>query len=216
MVNLRPYLKIARSSAVLAVVMILLLGFVIPSITALISETVDPQGSYGSPIKIDGKIYGSYLLAQAFDNKSFFFQSRPSTISFNQTESGACQGTSDSQQALNFTLQALKKFEKQNPGVNISSIPFSMIAYSASGLDPNIPFQGAIIQIPRIATNLSVLFNGTISSATFENILLNLTSADRQQNFPIFGSYYVNTMSLNVDIIDLMIKYNIIPTSLLN
>jgi K+-transporting ATPase ATPase C chain len=216
MVNLKPYLKIVKNSSVLAITMLLLLGVIIPSVTALISEHIDPSSSNGSPIEINGKIYGSYLLAQAFNNSSLFFQARPSTIGYNQTESGSCTGTADSQQALNFTLNALREFESKNPGINLSSVPFEMVAYSASGLDPNIPIQGAYIQIPRIASNLSLLFNKSVSVITLEKELLNFVNSSEQQNFPIFGTYYANTMELNVDIINLMIKNGVVPKSLLD
>ena len=216
MVKLNPYLKIMRSSAIMAVVMILFLGFIIPSITAEISEHIDPGSAMGSPVEINGKVYGSYLLAEAFNNSSLFFQARPSVTSYNLSESGSCTGSGDSSQSLNFTLKALKEFESKNPGVNLSSIPFAMIAYSASGLDPNIPVEGAYIQIPRIASNLSILFNGSLSISVLESDLMQYINSSEQQNFPIFGSYYTNTMVLNVDIINLMIKNGVVPKSLLD
>ena len=88
MVNWKEILRIFRGSLVIAVIIFVLLGLVIPTATALITEKVDPGTGNGNQIKINGKVFGSYYLAQAF-NRSYFFQPRPSAIDFNQSSSGA-------------------------------------------------------------------------------------------------------------------------------
>jgi|YelNatPaOPRAMG01_1025707.scaffolds.fasta_scaffold01531_24 K+-transporting ATPase ATPase C chain len=207
--------KMIMKTTALAVIAMFLLGFAFPTITALITQEIDPNSATGSPVKIDGKIYGSYLLAEAF-NSSIFFQARPSGISFNLSESGGPSYSIDSGQLLNQTKTYLKHFEQENNLSNASQIPEAMVAYSGSGLDPNIPLQGAIDQIDRIAANLSAFTNGSLSYAYAQNFVVNITASDIMYNFPIFGSPYVNTVTLNFEIIDELMQGGFLQPSFLD
>lgn len=205
MVNYRRLVK----GFVFAFTILFLLGFVYPTITAEITQVALPYQSSGSPVEINGTVYGSYLLADAF-NASYFFQARPaasSTYPINTNET------------LNQTVQYLQQFQSENPTVNISKVPYAMIAYSASGQDPNIPILGAADQVARIATsihNLGVNASVNISIANMESQLDALIKQNEQRNFPIFGSYYVNTVSLNVWIINYLVSENIMPANMLS
>ena len=87
MVKKNSFGKMIMKTTALAIIAMFLLGFAFPTITALITQEIDPNSATGSPVKIDGKVYGSYLLAEAF-NSSIFFQARPSGIGFNLSQSG--------------------------------------------------------------------------------------------------------------------------------
>ena len=215
MVKKNSFGKMIMKTTALAIIAMFLLGFAFPTITALITQEVDPNSATGSPVKIDGKVYGSYLLAEAF-NSSIFFQARPSGIGFNLSQSGGPSYSLDSGQLLNQTKSYLKDFEKENNLSNVSQIPEAMVAYSGSGLDPNIPLQGAIDQINRIATNLSVFTNGSFSYADAQNFVVNITASDIMYNFPIFGSPYVNTVTLNFEIIDKLMQGGFVQPSFLD
>ncbi len=214
MVKQNSFGKMIMKTTALAIIAMFLLGFAFPTITALITQEIDPNSATGSPVKIDGKVYGSYLLAEAF-NSTIFFQARPSGIGFNMSESGGPSYSIDSSQLLNQTKTYLKDFEQENNLSNASQIPEAMVAYSGSGLDPNIPLQGAIDQIDRIATNLSALTNGSFSYADAQNFLVNITASDIMYNFPIFGSPYVNTVTLNFEIIDKLMQGGFVQPSFL-
>ncbi|MHB1708838.1 MAG: potassium-transporting ATPase subunit C [Thermoplasmataceae archaeon] len=215
MVKNNSFGKMVMKTTALAIITMFLLGFAFPTITALITQEIDPNSATGSPVKIDGKVYGSYLLAEAF-NSSLFFQARPSGIGFNLSESGGPSYSIDSGQLLNQTKTYLKHFEQENNLSNASQIPESMVAYSGSGLDPNIPLQGAIDQIDRIAANLSVFTNGSFSYADAQNFVVNITASDIMYNFPIFGSPYVNTVTLNFEIIDKLMQDGFVQPSFLD
>jgi K+-transporting ATPase ATPase C chain len=219
MVEWKKILKISKSSVVIAVVSLVLLGFVIPTITAAIAENVDPGSSNGSQINIGGHIYGSYLLAQAF-NKTYFFQPRPSAIDYNQSESGSPCCSPNTIQSINQTIKNLNEFENLNPNVTLSQIPGEIVMDSDSGLDPNIPLSAAMLEEPRVVNSIikfahsSNVFN--LTSKTVNATIMNLINATEKQNFPVFGSYYVNVMYVNVGIIDLMLGHNIIKNSSLD
>lgn len=200
--------KIVKAFA-FAFVFLFILGFVYPTVMSEITQNVIPFQSEGSPVKINGTIYGSYLIADAF-NASYFFHPRPDN---NNTYAIDSNGT------LNQTMKYIHQFQAENPGVNISQIPYAMVAYSASGADPNIPILGAYDQVSRIAhslQNVSAAKNVSLSYTALMGLLDDRISQLEQVNFPIFGSYYVNTVSLNVWIIEYMQSEGILPAGLLS
>ncbi|WP_297027431.1 potassium-transporting ATPase subunit KdpC [Thermoplasma sp.] len=203
-------MKSYTKAFVFAVLFLFILGFIYPTVTALITEHALPFQSEGQPVEIDGHIYGSYLLAEAF-NSSFFFQPRPSAIDYNLSESGSYDYSLGNPAMLNLTEKYLHRFLSENPGVNISEIPYAMISYSGSGLDPDIPLQGAIIQIPRISIALHNITNLSISY--LYSFLYSIVNSTKAQNFPFFGSYYVNVVHLNVDIIEFLLRDGYISRS---
>ena len=70
-------LKTAVRITAFTVAIMLLLGYVIPTAMSAATQAIDPNQAEGSPIVINGTVYGSYYLAEAF-NFSIFFQPRPS------------------------------------------------------------------------------------------------------------------------------------------
>ena len=201
--------KMIMKAFVFAFVFLFVLGFVYPTVMSEITMHAIPYQSEGSPVEINGTVYGSYLIADAF-NASYFFHPRPDN---NNTYAIDTNGT------LNQTLKYIHQFQAENPGINISQIPYAMVAYSASGVDPNIPLLGAYDQVARIAhslQNVSADRNVSLSISSLESLLDGKIAQLEQRNFPLFGSYYVNTVSLNVWIIEYMQSDGILPSGLLS
>lgn len=213
--KINHFAKMALKTTALAVMAMFILGFAFPTITAIITQEIDPHSATGSPVTIDGKVYGSYLLAEAF-NSSIFFQARPSAIGYNLSQSGGLSYAIDNSNLINQTRAYLVQFEKENNLTSASQIPTSMITYSGSGLDPNIPLQGAIDQVGRISQNLSAFTNGSLPVNFTYDYVVNITASDISYNFPIFGSPYVNTVVLNFDIINLLMEKGYITQSFLD
>lgn len=208
--------RLIRTSIVLSLVTMLLLGVVIPTATAFISENVDRYGANGSQVHLDGKVYGSYLLAQAF-NESYFFQPRPSAINYNETQSGSICCSPNTNASINLTEKNLRNFEEMNPNITLSQIPGEAIMDSDSGLDPNVPLSLALLEEPRVAKALENLGNNSgVSLAGIGVQIMHLINTSKKQNFPIFGSYYVNTMYLDVNIIEILLNKGVINQSSLD
>lgn len=201
--------KRAIKAVAFAFVFLFVLGFVYPTVMSEITEHAIPFQSQGSPVKINGTVYGSYLIADAF-NSSYFFHPRPSANNTYAIDTNA---------TLNQTLTYINQFRSENPGINLSQVPYAMVAYSASGVDPNIPILGAYDQVARIANsiqNVSAARNISLSVSSLESMLNSKISQLEQRNFPVFGSYYVNTVALNVYIINFMQNEGILPSGLLS
>ncbi|MHB8358219.1 MAG: potassium-transporting ATPase subunit C [Thermoplasmataceae archaeon] len=205
-------------SAVFALIFLFLLGFVFPTVTAVITEKALPWQSQGEPLEVNGTIYDSAVLARAFNN-SFFFQPRPSATDYNLSESGSTSYSLGNPDLLNQTKDLIQQFLAENPTINVSQIPYAMVSYSGSGLDPDIPLQGAIIQVHRIAISIDDLAdkkNIIMKISSISDFLNTTISSYKFQNFPVFGSYEVSVVSLNFAIINFMIGNGIISSSFLD
>ncbi len=215
MVKYDEFLKLMRSSVVLMLVSVLLIGYAIPTATSLIAETIDPGAANGSQINLNGTVYGSYYLAQAF-NESFFFQPRPSAIAYNQTASGSPGCSPNTNASLNQTIQNIQQFENMNPNVTLSQIPGEAVMDSASGLDPNIPLSAAKLEQGRVISSiyhLSTNLSKNIGLQKITSFVDNLVNTTQQQDFPLFGSYYVNVMILDVGILQFMLDNGLMTQS---
>jgi K+-transporting ATPase ATPase C chain len=209
--------KTLLRSFLLALSIMAVLGFAYPTATALITEHALPWQSSGSPVTIDGTVYGSEYLAEAF-NSSVFFQARPSAIDYNLSQSGSTEMSPDNPQFVNLTEHYLKQFLSENPGINVSQVPYAMVSPSASGLDPNIPVAGAYDQVGRIANSILTLASNSsvnLSNTAVMTFLNYSISHNEKQDFPLFGSYYVNTVALNFLIIDYLMEKGILPGNFL-
>ncbi len=221
---MKPPFKPLFKAFTMVLIIFFIFGFAYPTLSAAISEHILPVQSNGSQVKINGTVYGSYLLAEAF-NSSIFFQPRPSAVNYNLTQSGGYPLSPDNPEMINITKNDLQKFMLENPGVNLSQVPYAMAAPSGSGLDPDIPVQGAFLQISSIAYSLHSFsesrLNSTGSTAVLGinatmSFLYYLVDHNERQNFPYFGSYYVNTVSLNFAIINMLMSRGIISQSFLD
>lgn len=204
-------------SFLLALSVMAVLGFAYPTATALITEHALPWQSSGSPIIINGTVYGSEYLAEAF-NSSIFFQSRPSAINYNLSQSGSTEMSPDNPQFVNVTEHYLKQFLSENPGINVSQVPYDMVSPSASGLDPNIPVGGAYDQVGRIAHSILAMASNSSQNLPIQSVETFLNSSiihNEKQDFPLFGSYYVNTVALNFLIIHYLMEKGILPRNFL-
>jgi K+-transporting ATPase ATPase C chain len=124
----------------------------------------------------------------------------------------------DNPQFVNLTEHYLKQFLSENPGINVSQVPYAMVSPSASGLDPNIPVAGAYDQVGRIANSILTLASNSsvnLSNTAVMTFLNYSISHNEKQDFPLFGSYYVNTVALNFLIIDYLMEKGILPGNFL-
>lgn len=194
--------------AVFALILMLILGFAIPSLEALVTMEVDSNSANGSPVTIGQTIYGSEYLAEAF-NQSYFFQPRPSATEYNFSYSGVNNYTIDNANFINQTVKNIREFEAENPGINISQIPFTQIVISGSGTDPDIPTGAAYLQLPRVAESLTILLQNKSGHnlSYYTNFLKGLISENTAQNFPMFGSKYVNVIQVDFSILQVIIQY---------
>jgi len=132
------------------VIFSILLGLIYPLAITFIAQLAMPYKANGSLIKKDGKVIGSSLIGQGF-TKPEYFQSRPSAVNYDATNSGATNLGPSSKKLMDATAQNIMKIRKDNALQEDTAVPADMVLSSASGLDPHISLENALIQAERIS-----------------------------------------------------------------
>jgi K+-transporting ATPase ATPase C chain len=141
-----------RPALVLLIVMSVLTGLVYPAVVTGIAQLVFPRQANGSLIVRDGKVIGSALIGQPFDDPKYFW-GRPSATSpfpYNAaSSSGSNQGPTNPAlyDAVKGRVEALRAAD---PG-NTAPVPVDLVTASGSGLDPHISPAAALYQVGRVA-----------------------------------------------------------------
>jgi potassium-transporting ATPase KdpC subunit len=146
-----------------------------------------------SLIKKDNKLVGSELIGQQFDS-TFYFSSRPSAISYNPLPSGGSNYGLTNMKLKNLVDERKRKFIAFNQLDSSIEIPSEMLFASASGLDPHISPQAAILQLNRIAKTRN--FNA-VQKQNLEILIKNLTESPQ---FFCLGDERINVLKLNLEL----------------
>jgi potassium-transporting ATPase KdpC subunit len=169
----------------------ILTGIIYPLFVTGIAQLVYPEKANGSLIVENNTIIGSSLIGQQFDS-TIYFTSRPSAISYNPLPSGGSNYGLTSQKLKDLVAERKKKFIAFNQLDSVTNIPSEMLFASASGLDPHITPQAALLQIDRIAKARS--FN-KVQKQKLEQLIKDQTEAPQ---FLCFGKERVNVLLLNL------------------
>src|SRR5579862_2822138 len=153
-------LKQIRPALVMIVVMTVITGLAYPLGITGLAQLIFPHQSNGSLIAKDGKVIGSELIGQNFEDPKYFHP-RPSATTEpdpkDPTKTVSVPYAADNSAASNLapTSQALVDRVKDDAGKlaadNKAPIPVDLVTTSASGLDPDITPAGAYFQVPRVA-----------------------------------------------------------------
>ena len=144
-------MKDLKTAMLLFVALALLLGGLYPAIVTVAATLLFPRQSQGSLINNEqGTIIGSTLIGQPFSADKYFWP-RPSATSdvpYNTMASGGSNLSVTNQawaRQIDERAQALRQ-----SGIS-GEIPADLVTASASGLDPHISPEAAVLQISRVA-----------------------------------------------------------------
>src|SRR6266566_4685975 len=141
-----------RPALMLLLLLTLVTGVAYPLLVTGIAQAVFPPQAQGSLIVKDGKIVGSRLIGQPFDNPKYFW-SRPSATSPFADNAGSSSGSNlsptnpDLVKPVQGRVDALRAAD---PG-NTLTVPVDLVTASASGLDPHVSPAAALYQVARVA-----------------------------------------------------------------
>jgi K+-transporting ATPase ATPase C chain len=141
-----------RAALVSLAVLTVISGVVYPLVVTGIAQVIFPSQANGSLIVKDGKVVGSALIGQPFDDPKYFW-SRPSATSPFSYNAGASSGSnlSPTNPALVKAVQdRVDALRAADPG-NKAPVPVDLVTASGSGLDPHISPAAALYQVPRVA-----------------------------------------------------------------
>lgn len=172
-------------------VMTVLTGIIYPFFMTGVAQFIFPAKANGSLVMKNGKIAGSELIGQKFDS-SIYFWSRPSVIDYNPLPSGASNLGPTSEKLKGQVAERSKLFATNNSITLTSAIPKEMIFASASGLDPHISPEAALLQLNRVAKarNLNELQKQKVQQL--------IKTKTEGPEFYLFGEPRINVFELNL------------------
>jgi len=167
-----------------------LTGIVYPLVVTGIAQGIFPRTANGSLIESDGKVVGSALIGQPFDDSKYFW-SRPSATSPQPYNAGSSSGSNlgPRNPALADAVSARIKALRDADPDQKSSVPADLVTASASGLDPDISIAAAEYQVHRVAKSRG------LSEHTLRT-LVGYSATGR--TFGILGEPRVNVLQLNL------------------
>ena len=158
-----------RPAFVSFILFTVLTGFVYPLLVTGIAQTVFHKQAEGSLItSSDGKILGSSLIGQNFDDPKYFWGRISATSpAYNASSStGSNLGPTNSAllDEVKGRIMALKAADPNNN----DPIPVDLVTSSGSGLDPHISLAAAQYQLARVA-RVRGLLQGDIQQIIDQN-----------------------------------------------
>jgi K+-transporting ATPase ATPase C chain len=141
-----------RPAIMVLLLLTLVTGVAYPLLVTGIAQAIFSSQANGSLIVKDGKVLGSALIGQPFDDPKYFW-SRPSATSPFADNAGSSTGSNlsptnpDLVKAVQGRVDALRAAD---PG-NTAPVPVDLVTASGSGLDPHISPAAALYQVARVA-----------------------------------------------------------------
>jgi K+-transporting ATPase ATPase C chain len=155
------------TSALAVLAFTLLFGIAYPLVVTGIAQVAFPDRADGSPIRQDGKIVGSKLLAGNYtqpvpggakdetEPNPKYFQPRPSATGWSPSATFFANRGPNQSSARFFYRDQLAAYLKlegpYNPGLTNAKVPADAVTMSGSGVDPLISEANARIQARRVA-----------------------------------------------------------------
>jgi potassium-transporting ATPase KdpC subunit len=141
-----------RPALMMLLVMTVLTGLVYPLAITGMAQLLFPHQANGSLIVRDGKVIGSELIGQYFDDPKYFW-SRPSATSpfpYNAAASGGSNLGPTNPALIDAVKARVAALRAADPG-NDRPVPVDLVTASGSGLDPHISPAAALYQGKRVA-----------------------------------------------------------------
>jgi len=174
-------------------ILTILTGIIYPFFITGIARVFFKHQSQGSLIISENRIIGSELIGQKFDSAAYFW-SRPSAIEYNPLPSGGSNLGPTSDKLKKLAADRIASFKQENYLSEDESVPAEMVFSSASGLDPHVSRQAAILQVDRICK----VKNFTTTEK--ENLIYLIDKQTEKPQFLIFGEERINILLLNLEL----------------
>ena len=190
-------MKVAKKAFICIIVFTVICGVIYPLVMTGISQVLFKEKANGSIIEVDGKKYGSVLLAQQFTGDEYLWGRimNIDTETFTDDDGNALMyatpsnlsPASEEYEAL--VKERVERIRKTNPTVKEEAIPVDLVTCSGSGLDPHISVAAAQYQVERIAKARN------LDTEEVEEIIDKYTKG---RMLGIFGEEVVNVLEVNL------------------
>jgi K+-transporting ATPase KdpC subunit len=134
------------------VVTLILTGIIYPFVITGLAQILFPWRANGSLVTDErGQVVGSELIGQGFTSPAYF-QPRPSAAGagYDATASSGSNLGPTSKKLQDRVTQDIGRLKEENPEAP-GPVPVELVTTSGSGLDPHLPPQAMLWQVPRVA-----------------------------------------------------------------
>ena len=179
-----------RPAIVLFILLTVLTGIIYPlAVTGIAQAFFHKQAEGSLLISGDGKVLGSSLIGQNFDDPKYFW-SRVSATSpaYNASASSGSNLGPSNPVLLDEVKTRISALTAADPGNN-APIPVDLVTSSGSGLDPHISLAAANYQLARVAR---------MRSLTPEAVQQIINQNTQGRFLGILGEPVVNVLKLNL------------------
>ncbi|MCE7698261.1 MAG: potassium-transporting ATPase subunit KdpC [Methanobacterium paludis] len=143
-------MKTLKNAVMVFAVFTILLGVAYPIAVTAVAQLAFPHQANGNLITENGKVVGSELIGQNFTSPQYF-HGRPSVIDYNSSISSGSNLGPTNQKLIDEVSQKIQEIKQEDDLSSNATIPSDIVLSSASGLEPYISLDSAMIQVPRIA-----------------------------------------------------------------
>jgi K+-transporting ATPase ATPase C chain len=196
----RPWLAQAWTALRALLVFTAVLGIGYPLVVLGVGQMVAPAQANGSLVTVDGDVVGSSLIGQSFSDPDGnplpeWFQPRPSAAGSGY-DAGASSGSNlgPENPELIAAVEDRRARVAEFNGVDPDDVPADALTASASGLDPHISPEYALLQVARVA-GARGLSESEVRSLVESRI--------QGRDLGYLGEPTVNVLELNVALADL-------------
>jgi len=184
---------LAKAVGLLAA-MTLVTGIAYPLLVTAVAKGAFPEKANGSLIVKDGKVMGSRLVGQPFEDPKYFWGriSATSPVAYN---AGASTGSNlgPTNEALTKAAKArIEALRAADPG-NDAPVPVDLVTASASGLDPHVTPAAARYQARRVAR---------VRGLPLEQVLALVDAHTESRELGVLAEPRVNVLLLNLALDD--------------
>ncbi len=180
-----------RVSLIALLALAVILCGIYPMIVWGLAQVLFPDKANGSLIRLDGKVVGSRLLAQNFTGAQYFHP-RPSSAGdagYDAANSGGSNLGPTSKKLIEAVKDRVAAYREENNLSANALVPADAVTASASGLDPDISVENALLQAGRVAKA-----RGLSQDAVKEKIQIYTSGRD----LGVLGDPRVNVLELNL------------------
>lgn len=160
------------------------------------SQTLMPYQANGSLLYVNGTVVGSELIGQNFSSPGYF-HSRPSAVNYDATGSGGSNYGATSAALMEQVKQRVAKVRSENNLSENASVPADLVLASASGLDPHISVEGAMVQVQRVAR---------VRGLSESDVKALVDQHTEYPQFGFLGQTRINVLKLNIALDELARK----------
>ena len=190
-----------KPAVMIFILLTVITGIVYPLAVTGIAQATFHYQSQGSMIQKDGRVVGSELIGQNFDDPKYFWGRLSATTPAYNAAASSGSNLGPSNTALLDNIKARAVALKVADPDNKARIPVDLVTASGSGLDPHLSLAGVNYQVARVARvrglsleiiqravqeNTTGRFLGVLGEPVVNILKLNLALDSLKKQMPTF------------------------------